>query len=403
MGHQQVFRWKNDRPPSLEQFQTMFPDDWSCAAYLAKKRWPDGFVCPDCGCRKGWKLRGKPWVWECSGELATGDGLVVPCRKQTSVIANTIMHKTHLPLRTWFLAAQLVATHSNGISALQLQAKLGIGSYKSAWLLLHKLRRVMVDPNREPLGGPGVIVQVDETEMPFRRKTDPHSHASGRRKTNKIIIGGAVERLDDGKMGRARLEVIGGWGRADVHPFVLNNTLPGSIIQTDGNKSYRKLPDREHDEIILPKYVPAHIVLPQIHRLFSMLKRWAMGVYHGLRPEHADIYLQEFVFRFNRRRHYRSSFDRLLGLGMASRPQPYESIIANRFLYMVKKWLRQRSRSWEDKDRLLHALVLQAGMSIKEAREIVAIEPWERGEYRRRGPVRPVLAKERTAFVYATY
>lgn len=164
MAHQQVFRWKNDRPPSLEQFQTMFPDDWSCAAYLAKNRWPDGFVCPDCGCRKGWKLRGKPWVRECSGELATEDGELVRCRKQTSVIAGTIMHKTHLPLRTWFLAAHLVATHSNGISALQLQGKLGIGSYKTAWLLLRKLRRAMVDPNREPLGGEGEVVQVDETD-----------------------------------------------------------------------------------------------------------------------------------------------------------------------------------------------------------------------------------------------
>lgn len=401
-AHQQVFRWKNDRPPSLEQFQAMFPDDWSCAAYLAKKRWPDGFVCPDCGCRKGWKLRGKPWVWECSGELASKDGELVRCRKQTSVIAGTVMHKTHLPLRTWFLAAHLVTTHSNGISALQLQGKLGIGSYKTAWLLLHKLRRAMVDPNREPLGGEGEVVQVDETEMPFRRKTDPIDDGRGRSKVGKIVIAGAVECLDDGRMGRIRLEVVEGWGRAELHPFVLRNTCEGSIIMTDGNTAYRRIPGRLHDENVLPKYVQAHHILRQIHRVFSNLKRWAMGVYHGLRPDHANIYLQEFVYRFNRRRHYRSSFDRLLGLGMASGPRPYEDLIANRFLYIVKKWLRLRPRSSEDKLRLFVALA-KAGMRKKEARKIVDIEPRKRREYRKRRPARPVLAKERTAFVYATH
>lgn len=172
---------------------------------------------------------------------------------------------------------------------------------------------------------------------------------------------------------------------------------------TDGNTAYRRIPGRLHDENVLNKYVPAHIVLSQIHRVFSNLKRWAMGVYHGLRPDHADLYLQEFVFRFNRRRHYRSSFDRLLGMGMAMSPKPYEDVIANRFLYMVKKWLRLRPRSQEDKERLLAGLVMQRGMSLKEAREIVAIEPRDHRKYPRRRPARPVLAKERTAFVYATH
>ncbi len=341
-------------------------------------------------------------MWECSGELATEDGEPVRCRKQTSVIAGTIMHKTHLPLRTWFLAAHLVTTHSNGISALQLQAKLGVGSYKTAWLLLHKLRRAMVDPDRDPLGGEDIVVQADETEMPFRRKADPINPGRGRRKVGKIIIGGAVECVGDGKMGRIRLEVIDGWGRADVHPFVLRNTRPGSIIVTDGNTSYRDMPERSHDERPIPKYTQAHVILPEIHRVFSNLKRWAMGVYHGLRADHADIYLQEFVFRFNRRRHYRSAFDRLLGLSMAMQPRPYEDIIASRFLYVVKKWLRARPRSPQEKERLYHGLI-GAGFSSKAAAEIVAIEPRSRSRYQRRKPGRPVLAKERTAFVYAPF
>jgi hypothetical protein len=167
------------------------------------------------------------------------------------------MHRTHLPLRTWFLAAHLVATHSNGISALQLQGKLGIGSYKTAWLLLHKLRRAMVDPGREPLGGQDEVVQVDESEMPFRRRTDPLGDGRGRSKVGKIIIGGAVECLENGKMGRIRLEEIKGYGREDLHPFVLRNTYEGSIIMTDGNAAYRRIPGRLHDENVLPQYVQA--------------------------------------------------------------------------------------------------------------------------------------------------
>jgi hypothetical protein len=147
----QVSRWKHDRRLSLQQFMASFPDDDACADWLEQRCWPDGFVCPCCHARKGWKLETKPWTFECAG-----------CGKQTSVTAGTILHGTHLPLRTWFIAAHLVATHSNGVSALQLRGKLGIGSYKAAWLLLHKLRKSMVDSDRDPLAG---MVEVDETSI----------------------------------------------------------------------------------------------------------------------------------------------------------------------------------------------------------------------------------------------
>ena len=126
-------------PDSLLAFQHMFPDDDACAAWLIEMRWPDGFVCPACGHEKGWALRRKAHTFECAG-----------CRRQTSVTAGTILHASKLPLTVWFWAAYLMATHSNGISALQLQKQLGIGSYRSAWLLAHKLRASMVDPDRTP-------------------------------------------------------------------------------------------------------------------------------------------------------------------------------------------------------------------------------------------------------------
>jgi Transposase zinc-ribbon domain len=120
----------SDFPRSLIEFHQRFSDEEACAKYLFAARWPQGFVCPGCGTRKAWELQTKPWTWECAS-----------CGRQTSVTAGTIMHHSKLPLTTWFWAAYLMATHSNGISALQLQRQLGLGSYRSAWLLCGKLRR----------------------------------------------------------------------------------------------------------------------------------------------------------------------------------------------------------------------------------------------------------------------
>src|SRR5512143_1279760 len=131
-----------DFPRSLLEFQRRFPDERACAAYLADARWPDGFRCPACDRDKGWELATKAFTWECAG-----------CGKQTSVTAGTVMHGSKVPLVAWFWAAYLMATHSNGISALQVQKQLGLGSYKTAWLLCAKLRRAMVAPDRPPLNG----------------------------------------------------------------------------------------------------------------------------------------------------------------------------------------------------------------------------------------------------------
>jgi Transposase zinc-ribbon domain len=129
-------------PRSLPEFEARFPDDAACARWLLGKRWPDGFRCPACGHDKGWELGRERLTLQCAA-----------CERQVSVTAGTVLHGSHLGLRTWFLAAWLVATHKNGMSARQLWLQLGLGSYKSAWLLLRKLRRAMVDPEREPLAG----------------------------------------------------------------------------------------------------------------------------------------------------------------------------------------------------------------------------------------------------------
>src|SRR5438105_5012167 len=149
----------SDFPRSLIEFQQRFADDAACVEYLFAARWPAGFVCPGCGSSKAWELQTKAWTWECAG-----------CGKQTSVTAGTVMHHSKLALTSWFWAAYLMATHSNGISALQLQRQLALGSYKTAWLMCAKLRRSMVAPGRSPLAG---LVEVDETEIACRSKHDP--------------------------------------------------------------------------------------------------------------------------------------------------------------------------------------------------------------------------------------
>jgi transposase-like protein len=308
--HHQISSWKYDRPPSLQQFMTDFPDDTACADWLARKRWPDGFVCPSCEYRHGWKLESKPWTFECAG-----------CGKQTSVTAGTIMHRTHLPLRTWFLAAHLVATHSNGISALQIMAKLGIGSYKSAWLLLQKLRKSMVDP--EPLEG---IIEIDETSIVHRTKDDSVAGGQGRSHEGKMLIAGAVECLPNGRPGRIRLEVIQDYSAKTLQDFVRRNTTAGSTALTDGFSSYRNMEGRTHQRKVVGS-MDAHVLLPWTHRVFSNLKRLALGVYHGFRRRHIQAYLDEFVFRWNRRRHTRSAFDRLLGICLKAQPVSYRMLV----------------------------------------------------------------------------
>jgi hypothetical protein len=222
------------------------------------------------------------------------------------------MHRTHLPLRTWFLAAHLVAAHSNGISALQLQAKLGIGSYKTAWLLLHKPRRAMVDPEREPLEG---MVEIDESSIAYRTRDDPISGGQGRSAEGKILIAAAVETRPGGKAGRIRLATIRDYPAATPQRFVPDNTVDGSTILTDGFSVYPGMPDRKH----LPEVVgmmAAHLLLPGSTGSFRTSSGSRSAFYHGLRRKHIQAYLDEFVFRSNRRRHYRSAFETLMGAGL---------------------------------------------------------------------------------------
>lgn len=387
-------RWAEDRPPSLEKFTSDFADDFACAEYLAKKRWRSGFKCPKCGGNRAWRLEARPWVWECQG-VQVGQGgqrTRTGCHHQTSLIAGTVMHGTHLPLRKWFLAAYLVATHSNGISALQLQPKLGVG-YKTAWLLLHKLRRAMVNPVRSPLSG---IVEIDETNVPFRSKDEPKGGGQGRSSIGKIFMVGAVEVREGRYPGRMRLERIVNIDRESLHAFIARNTTVGTLLLTDGNTAYRRMPQRDHSAINLsaenaPK---AHEVLPWVHRVFSNFKRWSYGTYHGLRKKHIDIYANEFVFRWNRRRRFQTNIDTMLGLGQKIGRVTWRDIVGD-----TRRWKHEHYEQvlkMVDPKRLERAwaYAIDNGLDIFDALDDIRREE-KRHKYARRVPCRPALPQRR--------
>jgi ISXO2-like transposase domain/Transposase zinc-ribbon domain len=300
-----------DFPRSLPEFERRFPDEAACAEWLLEHRWERGFACPECGHDRFWRLGRKVLPLQCKA-----------CRRETSVTAGTVMHRSHLPLKVWFTAAWLVATHRNGMSARQLWLQLGLGSSKSAWLLLRKLRAAMVDPDRSPLDG---LVEVDETSLPFRASDEPVR--PGRSHEGKRLIAGAVEIKGKGP-GRVRLAVIGDYSAASLGGFVAGNVAHGSTVVSDGWPGYARLKDVKHDPKVIGD-APAHLVLPWIHRVFANAKRWAMGVYHGLRPAHLQAYLDEFVFRFNRRHTPQAAFARLLGLATVIGPHPYSALVAS--------------------------------------------------------------------------
>lgn len=308
---------------SLSQFQKAFSDEAGCAAFLFERRWPDGFVCPACGKRRAAALKSRPRLYEC-----------LDCGRQTSITAGTAMHRSRLPLTTWFWAAHLMTTHSNGMSALQLEAQLGV-TYKTAWLLTQKLRRSMVDPDREPLEG---VVEVDQAEIAFRDGDTFFEPGNA----GKILVIGAVEVIDrdtnqakprrkhakylDTRSGRLRLGMIADNSAASIEAFVNANVKHGATLLTDGHKSYPGLKGYRHDPRVVGK-MAAHIVLPWIHRAFSLMRRWSLGTYHGLRRKHVDTYLNEFVFRYNRRFYRHVSFETLLGLAAHNEPASYWDII----------------------------------------------------------------------------
>lgn len=271
---------REDYPRTLLELERRFSDEADCRAHLFALRGPQGFVCPACS---GRGLAIRRHLWRCEN-----------CRRETSLMAGTIFQDSKLPLTIWFRAMWQVTSQKNGVSALGLQRVLGLGSCKNAWTLPHKLRRAMVRPGRERLHG---VLEVDEAYWGAEE-----SGVRGRQTIAKALIVVAAEANGEG-IGRIRLRYIPDTGRATLHGFIQHSIEPGSTVVSDGLQACRELEGYVHERQI-QKHQPtgAEHLLPRVHRVISLLKRWLMGTHQGgIAHEHLEDYLNEFTFRFNRR------------------------------------------------------------------------------------------------------
>lgn len=298
-----------DFPRTLLELERRFPDDTSCRRYLSALRWPNGFVCPRCGNSKAWETaRG---LWLCSA-----------CRHQASVTAGTVFQDGRLPLTLWFRAMWHVTSQKNGVSALGMQRVLGLGSYQTAWAWLHKLRRAMVRPGRDRLAG---TVEVDETYWGAQE-----TGVIGRRTYSKVLIAVAAQ-VDGARIGRIRLKRIPNLTKATLHGFITQAVEPGSTVRTDGLNHYPGLAGYTHDVIVVKRHAEtASELLPRVHRVVSLLKRWLMGTHQGaVSGAHLDYYLDEFTFRFNRRMSASRGklFYRLVQQAVQVGPTPYRTLV----------------------------------------------------------------------------
>ncbi|HVC07235.1 MAG TPA: IS1595 family transposase [Solirubrobacterales bacterium] len=296
-------------PLSILEFQERFATEEACREYLFASRWPDGFICPTCGSARAGKMHQRRLLWQCK-----------ECGQQTSATAGTVMHGTHTPLRTWFWAAYLVATHHPGISAKQLQRQLGLSRYETAWLILQKLRRAMVTPERELLKRE---VEIDE----FWLGGYEEGLKGSRQRGKKALVGVAIEVRGAGS-GRLRLGVLPDSSGPALRDFTVATTASGAIVHTDGLQSYRVLPGHGYEHRRRPQgtAAPGEQLLPRAHRAISNLKAWMHGTHRGVSDEHLPVYLDEYVFRHNRRGTPMAAFQTLLGLGAVHPPTTYRQI-----------------------------------------------------------------------------
>lgn len=307
-----------DYPTTWNEFLDWFGSEEACLAFLERLRWPEGFVCPGCG------SVGAPYR-SSRVRLMCRD-----CARQTTVTAGTIFDKTRTPLRVWLAAAWYLTNQKQGVSALGLQRVLGLGSYETAWAMLHRFRRAMVRPERERLKG---LVEVDETYLALTDRENPISAVGRKSNTSKVLVAIAVELHEPKGFGRIRLRRIDNDAESCVVPFVQDSIEPGAQVRTDGSAAYRSLTDlgyAHQRRVMLGSDTPAHVSMAGVHRVAALIKRWMLGTHHGsVQPEHLDAYLDEFVFRFNRRTSNSRGllFYRLLQQAMRTEPFTYADVV----------------------------------------------------------------------------
>jgi transposase-like protein len=302
----------SEYPRTAVELRDWFPTEQACRDYLMRLRWPEGVGCPNCHATEVWSLTAP--FYRCAH-----------CGYDFTVTAGTVFADTHKPLRLWFEAIGYVTHQKSGASALGVQRVLGLGSYRTAWNWMHKLRRAMVRPGRDRLAG---VVEVDEIFIGGPR---PGKRGRGAAGKTLVLI---VAQVDGRKMGRIRLARIPDASAASLEPAVQQAVEPGACVQTDDWSGYSRLHSLGYDhDVIQPAAELGDNLLPRVNLIASLLKRWLLGTHQGaVRPSHLDYYLDEFTFRFNRRtsRSRGLLFYRLLQQAVALPPVTGQELVGGR-------------------------------------------------------------------------
>jgi transposase-like protein len=301
-------------PKDFQEFLSQFPDENSCWHYLMDTRWPEGYVCSQCKSREYW-FTAKHKI-HCS-----------VCGKEFSITSGTIFQESKKPLLLWFHIMWWVVAQKTGASAYNLKDFMGFGSYETAWTWLHKLRRTMVRDGREKLSG---IVEVDET---YIGGEEIGKGKQGRGAEDKSLVVVATECIGK-QIGRVRFKIIPDASKENLLSFIEENLEYGSTVITDGWSGYASLSQNKEYEhikkVISGTGKQAHELLPHVHMVDSLVKRWINGTHQGkISTKHLEYYLDEFAFRFNRKlsTHRGKLFYRLMQQAVTTSPVTYKDII----------------------------------------------------------------------------
>ena len=295
-------------PNSYSDLRLWFDEEWKCLDYLDWLRWPNGFHCPACAHDHGWREADRRW--RCAG-----------CGKRVSALSGTIFHGTRTSLTVWFSAAWLLVNSKAGLSASELHREMGLGSLQTAWAMLHRYRSVMVQPGRDRLRG---SVELDVSYL--------GGSVPGRGALSRVLFAVAVE-VDAAGLGRTRVAVVPHAGAGRLASFLLDSVEPGSRVVTHDWPAYPRAVRERYEHSPRPVAVPGsptRDVLPAVRRVIFQANHWLMGPRQGaVSAEHLPAYVDEWVFRFNRRRSASRGelFHTLLRYAVAGRPVTYQSLL----------------------------------------------------------------------------
>ena len=296
-------------PGNQIEFEKMFTTEEQCLDYLKEFRFAKGYSCRKCQHNEYW---------------LNNRGIMVckSCKNELSVTSGTIFHRSKLPLVVIFRALWWMVAQKNGVSAVGVQRVLGLGSYRTAWVWLHKFRHLMVFPGRNKLSG---VIEVDETLVGGKV-----AGKRGRGAEGKSLVVIAIERMEKGT-GRVRMSLISDASKKSLMKFINENIEAGSHLITDGWKGYNGISKKGyyHEIDDKTKMLDGEEILPNVHRIASLLKRWLLGTHQNyIGEEYLSYYLDEYTFRYNRRKSNSRGllFQRLIEQGVLHEPVEYKSI-----------------------------------------------------------------------------